>query len=65
MGVPRSTAIENFRNQQQARNQQIVTNEEVTWKQIILTFGPLVLMAGGMLIVMGILFPVLFIILFG
>ncbi|MER2005852.1 MAG: hypothetical protein ABS939_00250 [Psychrobacillus sp.] len=65
MAAPRSTAIEDFRNKQQGRNYSNVNNDELTWKQIISTIVPIVLMAGGMLIVFAILFPILLVILFG
>ena len=65
MAAPRSTAIDNFRNQQLVRKKPSANNDELTWKQIISTVGPIVLMAGGMLIILGILFPILLFILFG
>ena len=65
MSMPRSTSIDNFRKQKHLRKQEIVEKFDLTWKQIISDVGPVILMAGGLLIVFAIFMPLLLVILFG
>lgn len=65
MSMPRSTSIDNFRKQKDLRNQEVVEKFDLTWKQIISDVGPVILMAGGLLIVFAIFMPLLLVILFG
>lgn len=65
MAMPRSTSIDNFRKQQHIRKQEVVEKQDLTWKQLISDAGPIVLMAGGILIVFAIFMPLLLVILFG
>lgn len=65
MTMPRSTPIDNFRKQKHLRKQEVVEKFDLTWKQIISDVGPVILMAGGLLIVFAIFMPLLLVILFG
>lgn len=64
MGAPRSTSIENFRNQQQLRKNSMIEKEMVSWKQISATFIPLIFIA-SVLIVLAIFLPIFLVVISG